>query len=67
MTRRRQLLQGLGLALAAPQSFAAPNDRRIVSIGGAITETIYALGAQVSLVGVDTTSIHPAAARDLQR
>jgi iron complex transport system substrate-binding protein len=63
--RRRPLLQGLGLALAAPVSFAAPSDRRLVSVGGAITETIYALGAQASLVGVDTTSIYPTAARTL--
>lgn len=63
--RRRPLLQGLGLALAAPGAFATASDRRIVSVGGAITETIYALGAQASLVGVDTTSIYPTAARTL--
>lgn len=33
--------------------------QRIVSIDGAITEIIYALGAEASLVGVDTTSRYP--------
>jgi iron complex transport system substrate-binding protein len=32
---------------------------RIVSIGGAVTETIYALGLQSRIVGVDTTSRYP--------
>src|SRR6266850_6839953 len=37
---------------------------RIVSIGGAITEILYALGFEDRLAGVDTTSLYPAAARD---
>ncbi|MBT0568867.1 ABC transporter substrate-binding protein [Curvibacter sp. CHRR-16] len=36
--------------------------RRVVSIGGALTEIIYALGAESQLVGVDTTSLYPQAA-----
>ncbi|HEX7881144.1 MAG TPA: hemin ABC transporter substrate-binding protein [Afipia sp.] len=32
---------------------------RIVSIGGAITEILYALGLQDKIVGVDTTSLYP--------
>lgn len=66
MMQRRRLLQAAaatGLALQFGGSLAAP--RRIVSVGGALTETIYALGAQAELVGVDTTSLHPAAARAL--
>jgi iron complex transport system substrate-binding protein len=39
--------------------------RRIVSVGGALTETLYALGAQRELVGVDTTSFYPESARQL--
>lgn len=35
---------------------------RTVSIGGAITEILYALGLENRLVGVDTTSLYPAAA-----
>lgn len=38
---------------------------RIVSIGGALTEIVYALGAEQSLVGVDTTSLYPQAASKL--
>lgn len=37
---------------------------RIVSIGGAITEILYAFGFEDRLAGVDTTSLYPAAARD---
>jgi iron complex transport system substrate-binding protein len=51
-------------AWAAPRAWAAP-ERRIVSVGGALTETLYALGAQAELVGVDTTSLYPDAARQL--
>ena len=41
----------------------AVNDvARTVSIGGAITEILYALGLDSRLVGVDTTSLYPAAA-----
>lgn len=39
--------------------------KRIVSIGGALTEIIYALGANGELVGVDTTSLFPEAASKL--
>lgn len=35
---------------------------RTVSIGGAITEILYALGLESRLVGVDTTSLYPVAA-----
>lgn len=38
---------------------------RIISVGGAITETLFALGAQSDLVGVDTTSFYPEAAKML--
>lgn len=39
--------------------------KRIVSIDGSITETIYALGAEQALVGVDTTSRYPVSATSL--
>jgi iron complex transport system substrate-binding protein len=35
---------------------------RIVSIGGAVTETIYALALESRIVGVDTTRLYPAEA-----
>ncbi|WGE46215.1 ABC transporter substrate-binding protein [Actinobacillus equuli subsp. haemolyticus] len=38
---------------------------RIVSIGGDVTEIIYALGAEQALVGRDSTSIAPLAAQQL--
>ncbi|HEY0236893.1 MAG TPA: hemin ABC transporter substrate-binding protein [Afipia sp.] len=35
------------------------NPQRIVSIGGAVTEILYALGLQDRIVGIDTTSLYP--------
>jgi iron complex transport system substrate-binding protein len=62
MLSRRHLLLGLALPTAA---LHAQTPRRIVSVGGALTETLYALGAQAGLVGVDTTSLYPAQAQQL--
>lgn len=74
---RRIALKKMGagaIALAAPmQVLAAASDagkplaktRRIVSVGGALTEIVYALDAQAELVGVDTTSLFPATAQQL--
>lgn len=61
---RRAWLIGAGAALASPAAWATP-ERRIVSVGGALTETLYVLGAQADLVGVDTTSLFPEAVRQL--
>ncbi|MEX1036380.1 MAG: hemin ABC transporter substrate-binding protein [Sneathiella sp.] len=36
--------------------------KRVVSVGGALTETVYALGAGELIVGSDTTSYYPEAA-----
>lgn len=38
---------------------------RIVSVGSSLTEIFYALGAEDLLVGVDSTSLYPPAARSL--
>lgn len=38
---------------------AAGNTARIISIGGAVTEILYALGADKNIVGIDTTSVFP--------
>ena len=64
--RRTTCLQwGAVLALLAmPPAHATP-ERRIVIVGGALTEIVYALQAQADLVGVDTTSLYPAAAQRL--
>jgi iron complex transport system substrate-binding protein len=63
--RRRSAISGLGAALAAPWPARAGREPRIVAIGSAITEIVYALGAEKHLVGVDTTSLYPEAARAL--
>lgn len=65
--RRRGLLPALigvaaGLATARV-SPAAP--ARLVTVGGAVTETVFALGAGDRVVAVDSTSRFPAAARNL--
>jgi iron complex transport system substrate-binding protein len=67
MQRRQWMLAAASAALAAPapRSGAQTSPRRIVSVGGALTETLYALGAQGDLAGVDTTSLYPEAARAL--
>src|SRR2546430_17604865 len=59
-----------GAAIAAGITVHDARDRdvtiddaaRIVSIGGAITEILYALGFEDRLAGVDSTSLYPAAA-----
>ena len=61
---------GLQTAVAAdPESDGAASSseapQRVVSVGGALTEIVYELDAQDSLVGVDTTSLHPEAATAL--
>ena len=50
-------------ALFAPLAgHAAAEAVRIVSIGGAVTEILYALGAEQRIVAVDSTSFYPAQA-----
>ncbi|MGF6562721.1 heme/hemin ABC transporter substrate-binding protein [Erwinia aphidicola] len=52
--------------LALPLAFsAAAAAQRIVSIGGDVTQIIYALDAQQELVARDSTSLHPAVATKL--
>ncbi len=71
MKRRHALLGGLGTAAGAAWPGASLPVRaqqkqpRIVSVGSSITEIVYALGAEKLLVGVDTTSLYPEAARAL--
>lgn len=67
--KRRQFSAGagLGLLMAAGTTplCAAPSPQRLISIGGALTELVYALGAEASLVGVDSTSLYPPQAQRL--
>ena len=63
---RRQLLAAMAaLAAVGPRTAQAAGAPRIVSVGGALTETLFALGVQGDLVGVDTTSFYPDAAKKL--
>jgi iron complex transport system substrate-binding protein len=57
--------QAVTIEDAKGQAVEVRDASRIVAVGGAITETIYALGEQSRLVGVDTTSMWPEAARKL--
>lgn len=63
---RRTVVAGLSAALsgaavgsASRSAGAAAPPSRIVAAGGAITEIIYAVGAESRLVGVDSTSLFP--------
>ncbi len=69
---RRRCLARLSLTMMAgalPGLAVADNKppQRIVSVGGALTEMVYALDAQAALVGADTTSLYPEAALKLPR
>lgn len=55
----------LALSLFLISTARAESPQRIVSVGGAITEIVYALGEEARLVARDTTSNHPEAALDL--
>jgi iron complex transport system substrate-binding protein len=79
--RRRQLLQKIcapaakamvastlsGWLLAQP-SWAKPKatvSKRLICVGGALTEIVYALGLDEHLIAVDTTSTYPLASKKL--
>lgn len=62
---RRHLWLCALLGAAAFASHAATAPTRVVALGGDITEIVYALDAQASLVGVDSTSLWPQAATHL--
>lgn len=53
---------GIVVRDARDRDVAIDNPSRIVSIGGALTEILYALGLEDRIAGVDTTSLYPAAA-----
>lgn len=65
--RRKACIQlGVFAAIfATTPTIHAVNNRRLVSIGGALTEIVFALGANADLVGVDTTSLYPESAHKL--
>jgi len=53
---------GLGWPLGALASLGT-RPARLITVGGSLTEAVFALGAQAHLVGTDTTSLYPAAAQ----
>lgn len=65
----RPLLAGLfaGLCLAASSAIADSLPKRWVSAGGSLSEWVVALGGESRLVGVDTTSLHPASLKALPK
>lgn len=60
-------LSGLGIGMAAglPLVTMAQPRQRIVCVGSAVTEIIYALHAQDEIIAVDTTSLYPPEATKL--
>jgi iron complex transport system substrate-binding protein len=56
------LAEGVTVHDARDRDVVINDPARIVSIGGAITEILYALGFEDRLAGVDSTSLYPAAA-----
>ena len=61
----RITLAYLLLFLALPAQAGTPE--RVITIGGALTETVYALGAKDLIVGSDTTSYYPPMAEKLPK
>ncbi|HEY8566158.1 MAG TPA: ABC transporter substrate-binding protein [Beijerinckiaceae bacterium] len=57
LSRRDLLLAGTVSLLSFPAR--ADASRRVVSLGGAVTETLYRLGREPEIVGVDSTSQFP--------
>jgi iron complex transport system substrate-binding protein len=62
--RRSAAALALAAFVASPAR-ARQKTPRIVSVGSALTEVFYALGAESLLVGVDTTSLYPPQAKSL--
>ena len=66
MTTRRWLLRAPLAAVAGwSRTGRAEGPARIVSVGGAVTETVFALGAGAQVVAVDSTSRFPPVVRSL--
>lgn len=63
--RRRRFLGCLAALLSARSSLGASVPRRVLSVGGTVTEIVYALDAQTQLVGTDQSSLYPPAAQKL--
>jgi iron complex transport system substrate-binding protein len=62
----KKLVTGLAFSICIFSTISHANDR-IISVGGAITETVFALDQAEALVGSDTTSYYPMAAAKLPK
>jgi iron complex transport system substrate-binding protein len=65
MTRARCVIAVVAALAALPAGASEMRNaeaKRIVAVGGAVTEIVYALGLQDRLVGIDTTSLYPSEA-----
>lgn len=56
---------GLGLISPSWSQSTAPGSKRLICVGGALTEIIYALGLEEHLMAVDTTSTYPVMTKHL--
>jgi len=65
VTSLRLLLLGAALVLAAVPAHAADIAKRVVTVGGDVTEIVFALGEGARVVGRDTTSTFPREAGQL--
>ncbi len=68
--RRAQSIISAAIAAVATHSLAGgvvASEQRIVSVGGAITEIVWALGLGPQVVAVDTSSIYPAQVAQLPK
>lgn len=64
---RRLLRSGLAALLFAAGAAVAAPAQRLVTVGGAVTEIVHALGAADRIVATDTTSTWPASAQALPK
>ena len=55
----RTLADNITVKDAAGRSIAITDPSRIVSVGGAVTEILYALGLDSRIIAVDSTSLYP--------
>lgn len=55
----RLIITAMVVTLLPAAADANPPRQRIVAIGGAVTEILYALGQDAKIAGVDTTSLYP--------
>ena len=55
----RALADNITVKDAAGRSIAITDPSRIVSVGGAVTEILYALGLESRIIAVDSTSLYP--------